>query len=128
MVWASTFGRISPKSSRRNVTRTVLNRNSNRRKVNSESIIPAVRITMQIFTRLLTTRIVASSRSTFANKRSTASARPLRLSCKRRTSLCESEKNDVSAPETSAETHNRRNVTAQSTMICGVKPWNAIQE
>ena len=77
----------------------------------------AVRITMQMFTRLLITRIVASSRSTSVNSRKTAAARPPRLSCKCRMSLCDSEKNEVSAPDTSAEMHNMQSVTAHSTMI-----------
>ena len=105
-----------------------MNRNSNRRKVKTESMIPAVRMTMQIFTRLLTTRIVASSRSTFASSRSMAAADALLRLCKWRMSLCEREKKEVSAPETSAETHNRQSVTAQSTAIWGENPLNVIQE
>ena len=122
MVCASTLGRISPKSSSRKVTNTVLNRNSKRRNVKSESMILAVRMTMQIFTRLLTTKIVANSRSTSVSRRSTAAADMLLLFCKRRTSLCEREKNEVSAPDTSAETHSRQNVTAHSTAIWGENP------
>ena len=82
---------------------------------------------MQMFTRLFITRIVASSRSTSDSRRSTASAEAERRCWKRRTSLCEREKKEVSAPETSAEIHSRQHVTAQSTTTCGVKPLKVIQ-
>ena len=76
---------------------------------------------MQTFTRLFTTRIVASSRSTSVNSRSTVDDEGLLRSRSARTSLGESEKNDVSAPETSAERHSNTTVTAQSTAMAGVK-------
>lgn len=83
---------------------------------------------MQIFTRLLTTRIVASSRSTFVSKCNTASAEAVVRVCRRRISLCDREKNEVSAPDTSAETHSSPNVTAHSTAIWPENPLNAIHE
>ena len=76
---------------------------------------------MQTFTKLFTTRIVASSRSTSVNSRNTVEAEGVLRSRSVRTSLCESEKNDVSAPETSAERHSNTNVTAQSAAMVGVK-------
>ena len=91
-------------------------------------MIPDVRMTMQTFTKLFTTRIVASSMSTSVSRRSTAPADALRLALRRFTSLCDSEKNDVSAPDTSAETHNRKSVTAQSAAMRGSNPLNTIQE
>ena len=77
---ANILGMISPKSSSRNVTTTVLTTNSSPAappKSVNESISPLDRITMQILTRLLTIRIVASKYScTDSNFKI---ARPLRL-------------------------------------------------
>ena len=87
-----------------------------------------VRMTMQIFTRLFTTRIVASNRSTFVSRRSTASADAVVRLRRRRISLCDREKNEVSAPDTSAETHSRPSVTAHSTAIWAENPLNVIHE
>ena len=128
IVCASTFGRISPKSSSRKVTSTVLKRNSKRRKVKTESMIVEVRMTMQTFTRLFTTRIVASSRSTSFNRRSMAPAEAARLFFRRLMSLCDREKKEVSAPDTRAEIHNSRSVTAQNTAMRGSNPLKTIQE
>ena len=50
--------------------------------VKSRLMMRAARMTMQMFTRLLTTRIVASSRSTFASSRSMAAADALLRLCK----------------------------------------------
>ena len=83
---------------------------------------------MQMFTRLLMTRMVASNRSTSPSRRSTAAAEALRLLLSRLTSLCEREKNEVSAPDTSAETHNRQRVTAHNTARRGSKPLKTIHE
>jgi hypothetical protein len=57
-----------------------------------------------------------------------ASADALLRFCTRRMSLCDREKKEVSAPETSAETHSRQSVTAQSTAIWGENPLKVIQE
>ena len=126
MVCASTFGRISPKSSSRKVTSTVLKRNSDRRNVKIESMIPEARITMQMFTRLLTTRIVASSMSTFFSRKSTASAEADFCSRMRRTSERDNEKKAVSAPETRAETKSRQHAAAHITAMRGDMPLQMI--
>ena len=47
---------------------------------------------------------------------------------RRRISLCDREKNEVSAPDTSAETHSRPSVTAHSTAIWAENPLNVIHE
>ena len=127
VVRASTLGSTSPNSSSRNVTTTVLNRKSSRTNVKRASTIPAVRIVMQIFTKLLATSMVASSMSTSPSRRSTAAAEADVRSRSRCTSLCESEKNDVSAPDTNAEMHSRPEVTAQSAIMRGEKPLKRIQ-
>ena len=54
-----------------------------------------VRMTMQMLTRLLTTRIVASSRSTSPSRRRMASADEEPLFFSRCTSLCEREEKEV---------------------------------
>lgn len=64
----------------------------------TESMIPDTRMTMQIFTRLLTTRIVASSTSTFVSKCNTASAEAVVRVCRRRISLCDREKTKFQPP------------------------------
>ena len=61
-------------------------------------------------------------------ERNTASAEAVVRVCRRRISLCDREKNEVSAPDTSAETHSSPNVTAHSTAIWPENPLNAIHE
>ena len=117
-----TFGRISPKSSSRNVTSTVLNRNSKRVKRKSSFIMFEVSMTMQMFTRLLVTRIVASRPSTSDSMRSMARSRESScslISCKSRGV---SEKNATSDPDTRAEIVSSTTVTASSTAACRPKP------
>ncbi len=70
------------------------------------------RMTMQIFTRLLNTRIVANSRSTFESSFSMASDPALRRSLSFCTSVWVSEKNEVSAPEANADRESSSSVAA----------------
>ena len=117
-----TFGSISPNSSSRNVTSTVLNRNSKRVKTKSSFIMFDVRMTIQIFTRLLVTRMVARRPSTSDSMRRIERLRESGfslISCKSRG---ESEKNATSEPDTSAEIVSSTNVTASSTAACRLKP------
>ena len=116
------MGRISPKSSSRNVTSTVLKRNSKRAKCHSELITFDESITIQILTRLFVTRIVANRRSTFDSSETISPSRESELCDMRCSSLGVSEKNATSDPETRADMVSRINVRTSITPTSGVKP------
>lgn len=71
--------------------------------------------------------MVASSRSTSESSRSTASDEAEVFLRSAAMSLCEREKNEVSAPETRAETSSRQQVTRHNAARWGEKPWKVIQ-
>lgn len=85
-------------------------------------------MTMQIFTKLLTTNIVANNRSTSPNKRKIASDIGVLRSFSCCISLWVSEKNDVSAPDANAEIHSRHNAPIPDATICGEKSLKTIHE
>ena len=102
---------ISPNSSNRNVTITIFTTNSSPAapaNPTSESISPLDRITMQILTRLLTTRIVANRYSSADSNRRIALLLRSGLFFSRTTSRGEREKKAVSEAETDAETPSNR--------------------
>jgi hypothetical protein len=89
---------------------------------NSESMMFEVRITMQMFTRLFVTRIVASSESTSSSSERMALSRAsgfTLISCKLRGV---SEKNATSDPDTVAEISNNKHVTPNIRATCIVIP------
>ena len=99
-----------------------MNKNSNLLKTKRLSITFELRITMQILTRLLVTKIVASNLSTSESSPKIILSRVSgfsRICCNW---LGESEKNATSEPDTNADTNNSNIITANIATICGVKP------
>ena len=124
---ARIFGMISPNSSNRNVTITIFTTNSSPAapaNPTSESISPLDRITMQILTRLLTTRIVANRYSSADSNRRIALLLRSGLFFSRMTSRGEREKKAVSEAETDAETPSNRITISRITESCSVNGLN----
>ncbi len=115
----NTLGMISPKSSSRNVTTTVLNRNSYMPpKRNTASIRFEVSMTMQMFTRLLTMSMVASSLSTSSSRATTVRLAVSRFDSRESISVRVNEKKATSDPDTIAEIKSSSRHMAPCTTIC----------
>ena len=110
---ATIFGRISPKSNNKNVTKTPVKRNFNVVLLNLKrlSITIEEQTTIEIFTKLFTTSIVASNESLFESNFKTLSAASEFRCFKPRISAGESEKKATSDDDIIADIINKTTVT-----------------